>query len=70
MSELLAEREGITLCQSSVRRILLGAGIRINSRNNVTLPQKPARVVSQNMDSKRSLFPGFLIKEVYAGTPG
>ena len=46
LTELLAEREGITLSRSSVRRILLGAGIRINSRNKVTLPQKSARVVS------------------------
>jgi len=28
LTELLAEREGIALCRSSVRRILLGAGIR------------------------------------------
>ena len=73
LTELLAEREGIALCRSSVRRILLGAGIRINSGNKVTLPQKPAGVVSQTLDSRRSLFLALhtiLTNEVYAGTPG
>ena len=73
LTELLAEREGITLSRSSVRRILLGAGIRINSGNKVTLPQKPAGVVSQTLDSRRSLFLALhtiLTNEVYAGTPG